>query len=428
VITGASVAESRSRSRVLTAVGAGAVLVLVAGIAGAQLLPSRSSSAAGAAKPVKVQTAQVTRTDLATTTSLPGQLGYGTEHAVKAGADGEVTWLPKVGRTLTRGQQVFRVDDQPVVLFYGRTPLFRSLDRTGLVGRDVRMVADNLQALGYSIGYQPGVGTLVRQPGDPSASTPSNPPNTATTTSKSDDSTGSSKNDDTTTPAGAASTSPAATAAAPVTRIEVRPGDAVLTTSLRAAIRRWQGRIGATRTGILEVGSVLVQPAKIRVSSVTAQLGDSADAPLISVTGTGKVVTVSIEATEMESIRGAKKVTVTLPTGTSAAGRVSSLSRVVAVPDGQDTTPSSTATIVLNRLATVRHLDSAPVQVQFTAEARKHVLAVPVGALLALSEGGYAVQVPGGPLLPVTVGLFAKGLVQVRGAGISAGTTVVTTS
>jgi hypothetical protein len=401
--------------RGLTAVGVGAVLVLVAGIAGFQLLPHHGSTASGAVKPVKVQTAQVVRTDLASTSSLSGQLGYGTEHAVKAGADGQVTWLPKVGRTLARGQQVFRVDDQPVALFYGQTPLFRPLDRTGLVGRDVRMVADNLRALGYTIGYQPGPGTLVQQSETQPTPAPSTAPTGATATSKSD------KAKDQTEDA-------AEPATARPTPVEVRPGDGVLTDSLRAAIKRWQGRINATRTGILDVGSVVVQPGKLRVSSVTAQLGDPSDSPLISVTGTAKVITVSIEATELESIRGAKKVTVTLPTGRSAAGRVQSISRVVATPDGQDTSPSSTATITLNRPSVVRHLDSAPVQVEFTAQARKHVLAVPVGALLALSEGGYAVQVPGGKLLPVTVGLFAKGLVEVRGDGISAGTTVETTS
>jgi hypothetical protein len=66
--------------------------------------------------------------------------------------------------------------------------------------------------------------------------------------------------------------------------------------------------------------------------------------------------------------------------------------------------------------------------VAFTSESRKGVLAVPVGALLALSEGGYAVQLPGGRLIAVRTGMFAKGLVEVSGTGVAAGTKVVTTS
>lgn len=59
------------------------------------------------------------------------------------------------------------------------------------------------------------------------------------------------------------------------------------------------------------------------------------------------------------------------------------------------------------------------------------VLVVPVTALLARGGGGYAVEVvrADGPhrLLPVTVGLFddADGLVQITGAGLKAGQSVV---
>ena len=71
-----------------------------------------------------------------------------------------------------------------------------------------------------------------------------------------------------------------------------------------------------------------------------------------------------------------------------------------------------------------RGLNSAPVQVRFTSETRKGVLTVPVGALMALREGGYAVQLPGGRLVAVRTGMFSKGLVEVSGTGIDAGTKV----
>jgi hypothetical protein len=66
--------------------------------------------------------------------------------------------------------------------------------------------------------------------------------------------------------------------------------------------------------------------------------------------------------------------------------------------------------------------------VQFVAETHKGVLAVPVGALLALREGGYAVQIQNGNLVAVKLGLFTKGLVEISGDGIVEGTRVVTTS
>ena len=396
----------RFRARLLTGTGIGAVLIAT-GIAGVHLWSGRATDEAPVARTAPVATATVERTDLATTLTVSGQLGYGTEHPIKAGTDGQVTWLPKFGGTVTRGEPLFRVDDQPVVLFYGRTPLFRRLDGIGLVGRDVKVVADNLRALGYSIGNQPAVGSLIRQP----ATSDEDPPSTITTPTAA-----------ATDPAGPGRTS------TPAPRIAVRPGDAVLTTTLRAAIRRWQRDIGATPTGVLELGSIVVQPQRIRVSSLTGQLGDPADSPLISVTRTAKVVTVSLKADEMESARGARRVTITLPSGDRVKGRITSISRVVATPDGQDNAPTATATITVTRASTIKNLDSAPVQVDLIAEARTGVLAVPVGALLALSEGGYAVQVQGGGLVPVTLGLFAKGMVEIKGDRLAEGTTVVTTS
>jgi hypothetical protein len=83
---------------------------------------------------------------------------------------------------------------------------------------------------------------------------------------------------------------------------------------------------------------------------------------------------------------------------------------------------------VLDDPNAVRSLDTAPVRVQFSTDTRRGVLAVPVGALLALSEGGYALQTDQNTLIRVTVGLFARGMVEVSGPGLGEGTRVVTTS
>jgi hypothetical protein len=70
-----------------------------------------------------------------------------------------------------------------------------------------------------------------------------------------------------------------------------------------------------------------------------------------------------------------------------------------------------------------------PVQVSLTTHVASGVLAVPVSALLALSGGGYGLEVvePSGAhrLVGVRTGVFAGALVQVSGPQIAAGTTVV---
>ena len=58
---------------------------------------------------------------------------------------------------------------------------------------------------------------------------------------------------------------------------------------------------------------------------------------------------------------------------------------------------------------------------------RKDVLTVPVGALVALAEGGYGVQVVQGSTsryVAVKTGMFAGGQVEVSGDGIAEGVTV----
>jgi hypothetical protein len=407
-------------------------VALVLGVAGF-LITRNGEKPTTKAKPLSVETTTVTRSDLATTLNLDGKLGYGSEKAIKGGSSGQVTWLPKSGTTITRGEQLFRVDDQPIPLFYGKTPLFRRLDRPGLVGRDVKVVANNLKAMGYTIGVQPVVGSKIAQA---SASAPESKnasdedEESRPGTPKSDSGKeGASADGDAAKEGNAASGSSTRTG----TSIEVRPGDAVLTRSLIAAIKRWQAALGATPTGILDIGAAVVQPGRIRVSSVSGQLGDSADSPLISATKMSKVVTVEVQTNELEGVRASKRVSVTLPSGKTAKGKVGRISRVVAAADdggggGPDDGPRSTVTITLDKPSLIRDLDSAPVQVEFVAEARKNVLSVPVGALLALSEGGYGLQLKGGNLLPVTTGLFAKGLVEISGAGITEGMAVVTTS
>jgi peptidoglycan hydrolase-like protein with peptidoglycan-binding domain len=357
------------------AVLAGVLAAAAIGWAGRHTAPARP-----AGQPVGVQGATLVKMDMSTSQTLPGTLGHGTAHTLKGNRDGIVTWLPTPGKSVKRGQQLYRVDDEPVPLFYGGLPLYRTLADRNTVGRDVRIVADNLRALGYSIGRQPGPGERVPQnaPAEQPAPAASGAPTTASST-------------------------PA------VHRVTVRRGDGVLTASLQAAIKRWQTDQQLPATGTVGPGDVAVLTGAVRVDSIAVQPGDSANATLMSITPTAKVIDIR-----------------------AAAGRVAAVGTALMVPEGDtggaNATPKLTVTITVDKPAVIAKIDSADVQVDFVAETHKGVLAAPVGALLALSEGGYAVQIEGGGLVAVEVGIFAKGLVEISGDGLAAGTRVVTTS
>ncbi|WFE34643.1 peptidoglycan-binding domain-containing protein [Micromonospora sp. WMMD975] len=355
-----------------------AAVVLAAGVAG-QVVVTRWLAAAD--EPVRAgkhdnaaATVAVERTDLSTARTMPGTLGYGVPRTIRA-TGGTVTWLPAVGAAVKRGRPLYRNDDRPVTVLYGTTPLFRKLDGPELVGRDVRVLVDNLRALGYRVGDEPS---------------------------------------------GKSAT------------LTVRPGDAVLTAQVVRAVKAWQKDAGLPATGVLDPVDVVVLPGAARVSRVTAQLGDPATGDVLTVTGTRKVVTVAVRAAELGSIRHGATVDVELPAGDTTRGRVTRIDRDArsseAGGDEDATAAEVTVTVELGDSAAVRNLDSAPVQVSFAGESRRDVLAVPIAALLALREGGYAVQVAGGPTVAVETGMFAMGMVEISGAGVDEGTRVVTAS
>lgn len=391
--------------------------------------------------PIAVATAAVVRTDMTNSESLPGTLGYGAARPAKGGAGGIVTWLPSPGMSVERGEQLYRADDRPVLLFYGGMPLYRALDETGTVGKDVRIVAANLKALGYPIGRQPGPGQKVTRTTRPSAVATSPPDNSgkppdgdATDTAGKPPNPEADATDTAGKPPGTEdgrgrgkAPAPDATPTGSTTRVTVRKGEGVLTTSLIAALKSWQRDVGLPVTGRIGIGDVVVSPGAVRVDSVAVHLGDNATGTLMSVTSTAKVVTVSADFSQAGAIEQDDRVSIVLPDDDKVPGKVVAVGTTVQSGAGDpDAPPKLIVTVAVDDPRTVARLDAADVQVHFVAETHEDVLAVPVGALVALAEGGYAVQIADGGLVAVRTGMFARGLVEVTGDGLDEGMKVVT--
>ncbi|MEU4555585.1 hypothetical protein [Micromonospora violae] len=360
-----------------TAIVAAVVTLAVAVGAGVGVLALRRHPGDDVASaPPQVTTTKVARVDLSDTRSFNGTLGFGPERVVKGAGEGVVTRLPKVGDTVARGKPLYWVNDQPVPVLFGGTPLFRTLDKPGLVGSDVRLVSDNLTALGFRTGSQPSRGTDG-------------------------------------------------------TRIGA--GQALLTASIVAAIKKWQQSVGLEPTGTIEVGQAAVLTGPARVSTVTALPGDPVAGELLAVTEKAKLVTIPVAATEVGAITVGAAVVVALPDSSEIPGKVASISQTVSGGGsggggGQNGPPTVEVLVAPTRAADVAKLDAAAVQVRFTTAVHKGVLTVPVGALVALREGGYAIQLPDGHLVAVETGMFARGLVEISGTGVTEGLDVVTAS
>jgi peptidoglycan hydrolase-like protein with peptidoglycan-binding domain len=202
------------------------------------------------------------------------------------------------------------------------------------------------------------------------------------------------------------------------------------TTATATAIKKWQKKLGVDQTGVIELGDVAVTAAPVRVSTVSVTLGADATGEVLEYTDTTRWVTAELDESQKDLAAVGAKVTLTVD-GKPVPGTVTSVVPGAA-PDpndpAADQTQTYTATVSIDDVAAIGAVDSGSVDVVVTAGERKGVLAVPVGALLALTEGGYAVELASGKLVAVTTGLFADGMVEVSGDGLAEGAKVVTTS
>ncbi len=148
--------------------------------------------------------------------------------------------------------------------------------------------------------------------------------------------------------------------------------------------------------------------------------------PVIRTSASSTFVTVQLAAADQSLVAVDDSVDVELPDGTVVVGTVTSVGTVAQANQAGESFFEMIVTIDDSE-ATVG-LDEAPVDVDIVSDSANNALAVPVTALLALSEGGYAVEVVDGgstQLVAVETGLFADGFVEITSTGLSAGDIVV---
>ena len=345
------------------------VLVVVAGIAVAgTLLITRARGTTADPGTVATGTARIVRTDLSISTPVNGTLGYAHSYAVVNGDDGVYTLLPTTGQTYLRGQSLYEVDGRPIVLLYGDRPAWRQLSLGVPDGEDVGELKQNLRTLGFAHAV-----------------------------------------------------------------------DNHFDLATESAVRRWQTSLGVPVTGVVGVGDAVFVPGPLRVTQVQADPGSPARAgsTLLHGTGTDRVVNLSLPVAQEYLVKVGNAVTVTMPDGrTTTPGTVSAVSTVATSNDGIGSVQPSASnggplfvnvTVTLTDPAATGNIDQAPVSVNITDQSVHDVLAVPINALVALAEGGYAVEIVDHAthrLSAVHTGLFSDSLVEVSGQGIAAGETV----
>jgi hypothetical protein len=349
----------------------GAVALAAAALCGAAVaIAVRGTPAPAAPNPPSVGTAEVVRTDLASSVLTEGTLGYTASPPVVNELGGTYTYVLPAGTVLQPGQTLFRVDNEPVVLMSGSVPAWRPFAPGMADGPDVQELEAALIALGDAHGLFAIAGPHYG--------------------------------------AGAV-----------------------------AAVERWQSALGEPATGSIELGSVVFIPNAVRIDTATVAPGQPAaagDMPY-QVTTTSRAVSVPLTPND-PTVPVGQQVSIQLPSGATTPGQVTSVGPPPPTSGPSSSSPSSsgsTASTVLTvtpaNPAATGSGDGEPVEVALTVQSVRHVLAVPIAALVALSGGGYGLEVVTRSgqhrLAGVRTGVFAGGEVQVLGKGVTAGTRVV---
>jgi peptidoglycan hydrolase-like protein with peptidoglycan-binding domain len=192
-----------------------------------------------------------------------------------------------------------------------------------------------------------------------------------------------------------------------------------------AAIKAWQESRGFSKTGVVNPGDVVIQHGPVRVAEQRAAIGDQLTPEILAVTQADQVVTLDVALDKVDLLAPGAAVEVELPDDTRVGGTVAAIGRVAAVKQ-EGSAATIEASVSLE--SPVTSLDAAPVDVVVTTSKATGVLVVPIRALVALAEGGYAVEkVSGGTtqLIAVEPGEFGEGIVEISGTGIAEGDSVV---
>jgi peptidoglycan hydrolase-like protein with peptidoglycan-binding domain len=193
------------------------------------------------------------------------------------------------------------------------------------------------------------------------------------------------------------------------------------------AVKKWQKALGVDQSGTVDLGRMVFEPAAVRIAKHVAEVGAAAGGPLLQVTDTTRAVHMDLSASRQSDVHVGDAVEVLLPSGSTTDATVATVGTVAtAGSNGAD--PTLPVELTLTDPAAAGDLDQAPVTVRITTSSAKDALSAPIQALVALAEGGYAVEQVTGPattkLVAVTLGPSADGWVQVTG-DVHAGDEVV---
>jgi peptidoglycan hydrolase-like protein with peptidoglycan-binding domain len=413
--------------------------------------------------PAGYTTATVARRTLTESSSVAGTLGYGATLELYDRLAGTFTWLPSVGATIARGGTLFRVNNLPVVLMYGTVPAYRTLQEGVSDGSDIAQLNRNLIALGYDPegaitdleGFSAATAAAVRRwqkaeglretgkvelgrvvfaPGarrvtalhvglgqDPPAA--ESPP--------------AGTGDEGTPPKEPAPDKTPSKKSTPKSHKPKRPSKHQPSAgehSHEADKSPAKSGSGAHDPPKSPSSKGANEGSKNPEGTGPAAGGGEA---VLTTTSPQQLVQLKLKAEQQQLAHIGERAPVTLPDGSVVQGTITEVGTVASESKGNEgekggsqgeSGGESTIPVTLALAHRVARLDQAPVSVDLVKSVSRNVLTVPATALTATGAGTYAITLlvdNRRAELPVTPGMFANGYVQVEGAGLHEGQTVI---
>ncbi len=192
---------------------------------------------------------------------------------------------------------------------------------------------------------------------------------------------------------------------------------------------------------VVPAGSFVVVPAGLQVGDAAVSEGTTltADATVLTLTSPARIVTTTAPIGDDTFALGAP-IDVEFPDGTISTGTVVAVGTAASNPSGEPgATPTVDISIRVDDIpASVDSFVSIPVTLRVVDTQVDDAFVVPTSALVALAEGGYAIEVVTSPatatapaqttLIPVEPTLYTDGRVVVTGDQVTAGAEVVVPS
>jgi peptidoglycan hydrolase-like protein with peptidoglycan-binding domain len=398
------------------------------------------------------------------TISIPSQL------------TGMITWVAEPGTVIQQGDVLYRVDDQPVTVLYGNIPAYRDMtsgyfvhdplpndqDNTRFVpiaqtGEDSRQLEQALIDLGYDLpldqvtygnnsatrriaqmiwNWQRDLGTTVDGivhlgeviffPGPAQV--------LEIITLPGDQADGWIMTVSTGEPASGPDVIQLETA------LETLGFDAAgsmvldefFSVETYQAVLDFQKAVGLEQDGILNIGEVAFLPGSLQVKNQLESSGGfvGPGSDILEVSLSEKMVRMNLPASDQGILSVGDSVLIEMPDNSEVPGTVEFVSQTAQAGLNEWDPKTFEVQIEFDDPSVAEGLDEAPVDVIVVSDSVEDVMAVPISALLALLEGGYAVELDTGGgnivLIGVEVGFFgSNGLIQVISDQLQPGDRVI---